>query len=142
MNNYPEVKEYQISFIDNFPYKLGSTFDENNIDLELKKVYNDISAYRSYRYSEIILFGTIFEPECYLWIAKDCLLAINYKFENKYFEIIKEAINSELPDEYKLEADPFEMGNPPTVYIGDIMICLQKLKGNHFLLKVQYHCKY
>lgn len=43
MNNYPEVKEYQISFIDNLPYKLGSTFDENNIDLELQKEFGDIT---------------------------------------------------------------------------------------------------
>ena len=139
MNNYPEVKEYKISFIDNLPYRLGSTFDENNIDLELKKEYDDISVYRSYRYSELILFGTIFEPECYLWFAKDWLLAINYKIENKYFEIFKEAINSEVPDGYKLEDDPLEVENVPTIYIEDIMICLNKLNKNHFILKVQYH---
>jgi len=139
MNNYPEVKEYKINFIDNLPYKLGSKFDENNIDLELKKKNDDISVYRSYRFSELILFGTISEPECYLWFGMDCLLAINYKIDNKYFEIFKEAINSELPNGSKLEDDPLKVESVPTVYIEDMMICLQKLNKNFFLLTVQYH---
>jgi len=139
MSNYLKIKEHQINFVDNLPYELGSIFDENNIDLELKKKYDDIRVYRSYRYSELILCGTIFEPECYLWFAKDCLLGINYKIENKYFEIFKEAINSELPDGYKLEDDPLEVENVLTIYIEDIMICLKKLNENHFILKVQYH---
>jgi len=139
MSNYPKVKEYQINFIDNLPYKLGSTFDENNIDLELKKKFDIINYYRSYKHSEIILFGTIFESDCYLWFAKDFLCTIEYKFENKYFDWFKECINSELPDEYKLEEDPFEIGNSPTTYIKDILICLLKLDKNFFLLRVSYH---
>ena len=66
-------------------------------------------------------------------------MAINYKIENKYFQIFKEAINSELPDGYKLEDDPLEVENVPTIYFEDIMICLKKLNENHFILKVQYH---
>ena len=142
MNNLLEIKEHQISFIDSLPYKLGSTFNENNIDLELKKVYDEVRVYRSYKCSELILFGTILEPECYLWFGKDHLLAINYKIENKYFEIFKEAVNSELPDGYKLEEDPSEIANTPTVYIEDIMLCIQKINENYFLLKVQYHDKF
>ena len=37
MSNYLKIKEHQINFVDNLPYELGSIFDENNIDLELKK---------------------------------------------------------------------------------------------------------
>jgi hypothetical protein len=139
MSNYLKIKEYQIHFVNNLPYKLGSSFDENNINLELKEQFDDIKVYRSYRYSELILFGTIFEPECYLWFGEECLLAINYKIENKYFEIFKEAINSELPDGYKLQDDPLDVESLPTIYFEDIMICLKKLNKNHFILKVQYH---
>ena len=139
MNNYPEIKEYKIDFVNNLPYQLGSTFDENNIDLKLEEEYGDVSVYRSYRYSELILSGTITEPECYLWFGKGFLLAINYKIENKYFETFEETINSELPDGYELADDPLEAANVPTVYIDDIMICIEKLDENYFVLKVQYH---
>lgn len=66
-------------------------------------------------------------------------MTIEYKFENKYFDWFKECINSELPDENKLEEDPLEIGNSPTAYIKDIMICLMKLDENFFLLRVLYH---
>ena len=140
MIKFPITKEYNISCIDNLPYKLGSTIDENNIDLELQEVYdNNIRVYKSYRYSELILFGTVLEPVCHLWFAKDHLLSICYELENKYFEMFKEGINSELPDGHELKEDPSQDGNPLTVYIDNIEIFMQKLNEKFFLFKVSYY---
>ena len=139
MRNFLIEKEYNISSIDNLPYKLGSTFDENNIDIELDKVYDDISVYKSYRYTELLLFGTIIEPLCYLWFAENHLLSITYKIDNKHFEVFKEGINSEMPIGYRLKEDPLQNGNPLTVYLDDVEIYLEKLDEDYFLFKVSYY---
>lgn len=143
MIKFPFTKEYNISYIDNLPYKLLSTIDESNIDLELREIFdNGIRVYKSYRYSELILFGTIFEPVCYLWFADDLLLSICYELENRYFEMFKEGINSELPDGLELKKGPLQDGNPLTVYLDDIVeIFLQKLNENYILFKVSYYLR-
>lgn len=142
VNNYPIVKEYNLSLIDNLPYKLGSTFDENNIDLELRMAHKGTSVYCSYRHSELFLFGNIYESKCYLWFAKDYLLSINYKMENKHFDFFKAAINSDLPNGYELEKNYLEEENLYTVSIDDITISLQCLDENFFLLNIAYHDRF
>lgn len=133
------VKKYQIDFIDNLPYQLGTTFDENCIGLELQKDFDDQKFYSSTKYSEVFLFGNFYESVCNLWFTKDILSGIGYRFENKYFELFKEGINNELPDEYKLEDNPLIMGNPPSTYIGNRIILLESLNEKFFFLTISLH---
>lgn len=139
MSSDSEVEEYQINFIDCLPYQLGTTFDENNFGLELSKDFVDQKLYSCNKYSEVFLFGNFYETTCYLWFTKDILSSIEYRLENKYFKQIEDAINSELPNEYKLMNCPLTKGNPPSTYIGNRIILLENLTEKLFLLKISLH---
>ena len=93
-------------FINNLLYKLGTSFEENNIDLKLYEDYNLSKCYRSYRYSEIYLFGKTFESICYLWFSKNKLITIEYMFPIKYLQLFISSINEELSINNKLAVDP------------------------------------
>ena len=71
-------------FLDSLPYKLGTPFEEINIDLILKKKYSDgYSIYISDRYSEVYLFGKVFDSFCSLFFRNNILTTIDYRFNNK-----------------------------------------------------------
>ncbi len=101
-----------MDFLSTIPYKLGSAFEENNIDLKLRNEFdNNVNFYSSYRYSEVYLFGKIFESVCYLWFTHNILNKIEYRFNEKHFKLFKECINRDLPLDSQLESDPFIKGN-------------------------------
>ncbi|WP_248722743.1 hypothetical protein [Seonamhaeicola sp. ML3] len=129
-----------MGFLSSIPYELGSAFEENNIDLKLRNEFdNNVNFYSSYRYSEVYLFGKVFESVCYLWFTHNMLSRIEYRFEIKYYELFKECINKDLPEESKLEPDPFVKGNPLEGYSGNLIIGLDKLSKNFFILKIELH---
>lgn len=138
--NY-NLKQHDINFIDNLPYQLGTTFDENNLGLELRKDYGVRQFYSSYRYSEVFLFGNFFESVCYLWFEKGILSGIEYRFANKYLEYFRDSINNDLPEGYKLISNLLKKGNPPTASIDNIIIKLVDLTEEFFLLTVSIEPK-
>lgn len=126
-----------MDFLNSIPYKLGSTFEENNIDLELREeLKNNVNFYINYRYSEIYLFGKIFESVCYLWFSKGILDTIEYRFHKRYFELFKGSINDELPLNHKLTKDPFIKSFALESYVGKVVVSLVELNKDFFLLKL------
>lgn len=115
------------------PYKLGSTFHENNIDIEHRRTLkNGVEIYSSYRYSEIYFFGKPFEAICYLRFIEDVLIWIEYRFHNKYFELFLNSINDELQESNKFIKDPFIAHKSYFTSFGDIAIGLDELTRDHF----------
>lgn len=125
-----------MNLIDNIPYRLGSSFQENNIDLEFRKEFNITKLYSSYRYSEIHLFREIFESVCYLWFMKNELVIIEYRFHKKYLQLFIDSINEELPHNNKLGKDPFMPKYEYYALKDGIGIYLIDLDKNFFLLKI------
>lgn len=96
--------------IDYIHYKLGSSFEENNIDLEFIKVLpNKMRYYKSYRYSELYLPDKIIQVQIYLAFKEDELQVMNYLVPVNTLKYLKGMINSyaQSPDEV-LFKDPFQ----------------------------------
>lgn len=126
--------------LNNIPYQLNSSFEEINIDLKLRKQYSDkLSYYSSYRYSEIYLFGKIFESVCYLWFSKGVLDTIEYRIQNKFYKLFKESINAELPNDKKLSQDPFLKRPQLYTFFEKTAISLVELNQDFFLLRLSRH---
>ncbi|PZD78538.1 hypothetical protein DNG35_05610 [Mesonia sp. K7] len=124
-------------FIDSIPYKLGSTFEAISIDLQLVKHFTEnLSLYRSYRSSEIYLFGKMFESVCYLWFHNNTLDIVDYVFHKSHYVFIKDSINEELPLEYNLRQDPNINEVRPYTYFNKTAISLVELKREYFKLQV------
>ncbi|MDQ7917209.1 hypothetical protein RBU60_06450 [Mesonia sp. MT50] len=124
-----------MNFLDSLPYKIGTPFDQINIDLELKKKYTDnLFFYRSYRYSEIFLFERILESTCYLWFNKNALETVSYRFHSSLFNHFEESINAELPEDENLFQDPNIKEARPYIYINKMAISLVKLNNDYFSL--------
>lgn len=129
-----------MNFLSNIPYKLSSTYEENNIDLKLRKKCSDkVSFFSSYRYCEVYLFGNVFESLCYLWFSDGILDTIEYRFHKRYFELFKDSINDELPLGKKLLKDPFVKGLTLWVSVNSVAISLIELTEDFFLLKISKH---
>lgn len=125
-----------MNFINNIPYKLGSLFNENNIDLELRKEFNATKLYSSYRYSEIHLFGKTFESVCYLWFMDNKLVNIEYRFHKKHMQLFINSINEELPINNPLDKDPFVKEHQYYVFQDGVAIHIINLDRDFFLLRV------
>jgi len=125
-----------MNFINNIPYKLGSFFDENSIDIEFRKEFNITKLYSSYRYSELYLFGKTFESVCYLWFTKNELVNIEYRFHKKYMKFFIDSINEELPKDNPLDKDPFVKEHQYYVFQDGIAIHIIELDSNFFLLRI------
>ena len=124
-------------FLDSLPYKLGTAFEEINIDLELRKNYDDkYSIYISDRYSEVYLFGKVFESICSLFFSNNILTTIDYRFNNKYYTLFKESINEYLPTDKKLNQDPFLEKAQLYSYYENTAISLIELNEDFFLLRL------
>ena len=94
--------------IETLPYTLGSTFDENNIDLEFVKTFkNGKDFYRSYRYSEVYLFELVASVFTYLYFQHGILCEVDYRLDIIHFDYLLEQINNELPEGEKLLFDMF-----------------------------------
>ena len=126
-------------FLEQIPYKIGTSFEENNIDLELRKKFNVQSLYSSYRYSEIYIFGKVFESICYLWFMNNELSTIEYRFHKRHLQLFIESINEELPINNQLGKDPFVENYEYYVYHNNVAIHLIELDSNFFLLKLSAH---
>jgi len=71
--------------IETLPYKLGTTFDENNIDLEFVKTFkNGKDFYRSYRHSEVYLFELVASVFTYLYFQDGILCGVDYRLQIRY----------------------------------------------------------
>lgn len=132
--------EYDLTFIDSIPYAIGTSFDENNIDLELKHKLDaprpKIEHYRSYRYSEVFLFGYLFESICYLHFLNDRLFTIYYSIDKKYFEFFKKSINEALPEGKRLKRDPHADYYSLEVYVKPVAISITPSKNDYFRFKI------
>ncbi len=125
-----------MDFISNILYQVGTSFEENNIDLELRKKLDAGKLYSSYRYSEIYLFGKVFESVCYLWYMDNKLTTIEYRFHNRFLEHFIESINDELPQNNKLNKDPFIEKHEYYAFQESVAIHLVDLNTNFFLLRI------
>jgi hypothetical protein len=126
-------------FLNNLLYKLGTSFDENNIDLELHKEYSTSSFYNSNRYSEIYLFGKVFESICLLQFSRNKLITIQYKIEIKHLQYFKNSINIELPEDKQLKKDQFNPKPAIESYIDGVAISLVVLNEEFFLFKLSVY---
>lgn len=126
-------------FISNLQYRLGTSFDENNIDLELRKDFKVGKLYSSYRYSEVHLFGKVFESVCYLWFMKDKLSTIEYRFSKRFLGLFIKCINEELPIYNQLGQDPNMEKHKYYVYHNRVAVNLVNLDENYFILRVSVH---
>ena len=125
-----------MNFLKSHPYKLGSTFEENNIDLEHRKTLKSgIELYSSYRYSEIYFFGKPFESVCYLWFKEEVLMRVEYRFHNKYFELFLNSINDELEQDNKLIKDPFVSHRSYFISLSNLAIGLDEITKDYFMLR-------
>ena len=98
--------------IDHIHYKLGTSFEENNIDLTYLSSHKHWgNCYVSRRYSELYLFNNIFESKCYLKFKNDKLFKIEYKFDLTYFDFFYDSINDDLPNNMKLWKNPLTNDN-------------------------------
>lgn len=130
-----------MNFLNSIPYEIGSTFEENNIDLELRGEFDISNLYRSHRYSEIYLFGKGFESICYLWFIKNRLTTIEYRFPMKYLELFKDSINHELPLSKQLIKDPFIPKIALESYVNKVAIGLVELSRDFFLFTLSERSK-
>lgn len=128
-----------MNFINDIPHRLGTSFDENNIDLELQKDFKVSKLYNSYRHSEVYLFGKVFEPVCYLWFMKDRLCAIEYRFSKRFLGFFIKCINQELPIENQLGQDPNIYKHKYYGFYDEVAISLISLDENYFLLSISEH---
>ena len=96
------------NFITDIPYQLGTRFEENDVELSLSSDKQNINyrIYRSNRFSELYLFGKVFEASCKLSFFKGRLSSIQYEFPKEYFSLFINSINQELPNNNQLRQDP------------------------------------
>lgn len=122
---------------DSIPYKVGSTFQGNNINLELLKEFNEDSKYyASYRYSELYLFGRAFQAVCYLHFWKGVLNTIQYKIHKENFDLFRDSLNEELPIDKPLSRDPYSERFALESYFNGIAVGLVQLNENYFMLRI------
>lgn len=125
-----------MNFLKSHPYKLDSTFEENNIDLEHRRTLKTgIELYSSYRYSIIYFFGKSFEAVCYLWFKENVLIRIEYRFDNKYFDLFLNSINNELGQDDKLVKDPLVNHKSYFTSLGNSAIGLDEITKDHFMFR-------
>jgi len=118
------------------PYKLGSSFDESNIDLEHKKIHKDSTElYLSDKHSEIYFFEKSFESVCYLWFKDEILIRSEYRIHNKYFTLFLNSVNAELQQGNKLTKDPFVNHRSYFTSLGNLAIGLDEITKDYFMLR-------
>lgn len=91
-------------------YKLESSYEENNLDLQFIKVLpNGMRYYRSFKYSELYLPNKVIQVQIYLAFNKGKLQVLNYLVPLNTFKYLTGMINSyaKSPDEV-LFKDPFQ----------------------------------
>ena len=126
-----------MNVLEKVPYKLGSTFEENNVSLELLKEFNPKSKYyTSYRHSELYLFGRAFQVVCYLHFWKGCLNTIFYKLHKDHFDLFRDSINGDLPEHKQLVRDLNNERFALESFFEGIAIGLIQQDDNHFFLKI------
>ncbi|MHC9088527.1 hypothetical protein ACXIHB_07430 [Tenacibaculum sp. IMCC1] len=76
-------------------HNLGSSFEENNIDLiHLTTFLNGVKYYRSHKTSELHLSSKTLQVETYLSFYEDELLAVTYNTSQNNLNYLIEFINS------------------------------------------------
>ena len=126
-----------MNVLDSIPYRVGSTFEENNVSLEFLKEFNaDSKYYASYRYSELYLFGRAFQAVCYLHFWKGVLNTIQYKIHKENFDLFRDSLNEELPIDKPLKRDPYNERFALESYCNGIAVGLTQLNENYFMLKI------
>lgn len=86
-----------MDLIQYFPYKLGTSFEENKFDLEyIQTLKTGNRFYRSFRYSEIYLPGIISSVLSYLHFKNDVLVSMDYRMDIKYFYQLIELFETEM----------------------------------------------
>lgn len=129
-----------IDALANLPNKLYSKLDESNPHLVLrKKCSKDLLLYTSFEYSEIYLFGKVFDWYCNLWFQNGVLETIDYRFSMHHFMLFKNSINQELAEDKKLTKDKFFDGYALESYINGVAISLRKLNDDYFLMRISKH---
>jgi len=129
-----------MNLLKHLPYELASSFEDINTDLTLFKQCNEkLSLYSSSRYSEIYLFGKVFDWYCNLWFQNGVLETIDYRFPMHHFILFKESINQELAEDKQLTKDKFFDGFALESYLNGVAISLRKLNDDYFLMRISKH---
>ncbi len=129
-----------MEFLDKLHYKVGSQFNENNIELELKSKSDSgkMKFYNSYKNSEIHLFGKTFDFICSIVYLDNKLFRLAYYFDIKFLNLFIESINKELPKDQQLTTD--HNNNLPALetFFNGVAIGIVLINKNNFRL---YVCK-
>jgi hypothetical protein len=129
-----------MNLLKHLPYGLASSFEDINTDLTLFKQCNEkLSLYSSSRYSEIYLFGKVFDWYCNLWFQNGVLETIDYRFPMHHFILFEESINQELAEDKQLTKDKFFDGFALESYLNGVAISLRKLNDDYFLMRISKH---
>ncbi len=125
-------------FIDSLPYTLGTTFDENNIDLEfIKTLKNGKDFYRSYRYSEVYLPDLNPSIFTYLYFQNGILCKVDYRFDLIHFDYLVEQINNDLPEGKELSYDMFVPHESYLTRLDKIFIEIEEFDENFLMLHLE-----
>lgn len=74
-------------FINELPYNLGTSFDDCNTGLTfIQENINKGKQYKSYKFSEVYMFGEVFDSNCFLWFKNNEISRIEYLFDLSYFD--------------------------------------------------------
>nr|BFF36925.1 hypothetical protein BACT7_17870 [Tenacibaculum mesophilum] len=116
-------------FINELPYNLGTSFDDCNTGLTfIQENINKGKQYKSYKFSEVYMFGEVFDSNCFLWFKNNEISRIEYLFDLSYFDFFFNSINKNLSKEYFLEKDPLNSIEMYDCFLEEYCISLNKLK--------------
>lgn len=110
-------------------YELGSSFEENNIDLVYLAIfYNGVRYYKSNRHHELYLPSKIMSVKTYMSFYENELLAIRYSTSNNNTNCLIEFINSFASSEDEVLFEDVLGGNSD-------LFCIQNGVAIHINMK-------